>query len=96
MYVFPKDFKGEARVYYAVSTAPPLPLENGYRVIRFPQNGIIYTSTPSQSGRAKDIFYIWTIKGLKEINVTDLGASGYAQDISGAGVKEEYELITVQ
>ena len=56
-YLIPKSFHGVFRVYYGVANRPALPFEADFHLLKIPANGKLETSSPLESGAAKDEFY---------------------------------------
>lgn len=54
-FVLPEGFAGPLRVYYGISGAPALPVEEGWRVITVPRSGHVETSSPIEYGNGQDI-----------------------------------------
>jgi hypothetical protein len=54
-FVLPEGFAGPLRVYYGITGAPPLPVENGWRVIKVPRSGHVETSSPIEYGNGQDV-----------------------------------------
>lgn len=46
IWLFPEGYAGWVRVDFEVPGAPPLPDEDGYRVLRVPDTGVIETCDP--------------------------------------------------
>ncbi len=59
-FLIPSGYAGEVFVEYAVAGAPPLPLEDGARVMVIPADGWLKTSSDIQTGwRHNDELYFW-------------------------------------
>ncbi len=59
-YLIPAGFTGWTRIEFRKKDAPPLPTENGHRLIRLDAQGKLSTSSNPQSGHGKDDFYYYT------------------------------------
>jgi len=55
-YILPDGYTGWVKLDYIVKDAPPLPIEDGYRVVRFSADGYAETSSESLRGWASDRF----------------------------------------
>jgi hypothetical protein len=49
--------RGRFLVHWAAPYAPPLPVEDGHIVVRFPESGHLWTSTPMLEGTGRESFY---------------------------------------
>src|SRR5438105_4417352 len=56
----PAGYVGWIEVQYGVKGAPPLPIENGWYVIRIPPEGRLQTSSEYQDGWAADEFWYYS------------------------------------
>lgn len=95
-YILPEGYVGWVEIVHDVPHARPLPVEDGYLVVRFPGSGVLETSSPLQNGCARDVYYYATDGGLSPIGSTGLWGNtmirgGYtgASQASG-GVKRTY------
>lgn len=66
-YIVPAGFRGWARVDYRQSAAPPLPVENGERVLKVDAQGRLQTSDSPRNGHAKDEFFAATGGSLQAL-----------------------------
>lgn len=62
-FVLPEGFSGALRVYYGIDGAPPLPVENGWRLIEVPRSGIVETSSAIEYGKGLDVIVRRTPEG---------------------------------
>jgi len=60
-YLIPAGFTGWTRIEYRKKDAPPLPLEDGHRLLKLNSHGILSTSSNPQSGHGKDDFYFYAV-----------------------------------
>jgi hypothetical protein len=60
-YLIPEGYVGWVRVDYQIKGAPELPIEDGYRVYKFPNSGRLQTSSAFEVGTYADL-----ISGLKD------------------------------
>jgi hypothetical protein len=56
-YLIPTGYTGGVRIDYDQKNAPPLPLEDGRRLIKFDASGKASTSSTPLSGHGKDEFF---------------------------------------
>ncbi len=66
-YLIPEGYVGWVRINYAVNTASALVIEDGYRLFKFPENGIISTSFEGETGFATDEYYYYSERGRRRI-----------------------------
>ena len=59
-YLIPVAYSGWVRIDYGQKNAPPLPIEDGRRLIRFDANGKAVTSSSPLSGHGKDEFFYYS------------------------------------
>jgi len=59
-YLIPAGYSGWVRIDYGQKSAPPLPVEDGRRLIRFDANGKAATSSSLLSGHGKDEFFYYS------------------------------------
>lgn len=50
-YLIPEGYAGWLCVVYGDTSAAPLPIEDGYRVVKFPPTGVVQTSSGSMPGK---------------------------------------------
>jgi hypothetical protein len=78
-YDIPAGFTGWVTVEYGVAGAPPLPVEQGTRVITVPASGRVVTSTPQDLGIVHNEFFFVAPDGTRtEIVDADLVAPNAA------------------
>ncbi|MBZ5605795.1 MAG: hypothetical protein LAO79_26140 [Acidobacteriia bacterium] len=56
LWVIPDGYEGWVKIDYIVRNAPPLPLQNGHRIIQVSLSGYVQTSSELQEGWASDQF----------------------------------------
>ncbi len=66
-YILPAGYSGWVRIDYRQPTAPPLPTEEGRRVLKLDAHGALATSDSPRSGHAKDEFFAATAGGLQPL-----------------------------
>src|SRR4051812_46135484 len=69
----PQLFRGWAVIVWDVAGYPALPRDGAKLVERLPNDGILMTSTPLESGAAKDEFYLIDDGGNRVENPTKVG-----------------------
>lgn len=95
-YLIPEGYVGWARVEYQVPGTPPLPVEGGRSVLRFPPDGLLRTSSPEEFGWAKDEFSYLSGGGLRPLSQTAWGGGGMiwgrvnGESVTASG-KRQYE-----
>ena len=97
-YLIPDGYLGWVRVEYDVSGAPPLPMEDGRFILRFPPEARLQTSSPEHFGWAKDEFFYYRDRTLRPLSQTARGGggaiwgriNGEAMTLSGKHQYEEF------
>jgi hypothetical protein len=56
-FLLPDGYVGWFEVRYGVQSAPALPVQDGFDLVRVPKNGLVETSTPIEFGWADDEYY---------------------------------------
>jgi hypothetical protein len=59
-YLIPAGFTGWSRIEFRKNGAPPLPTENGHRLLKLDVQGKLSTSSNPQTGHGKDDFYYYS------------------------------------
>jgi hypothetical protein len=59
-YLIPAGFTGWTRIEFRRRGTPPLPTEDGHRLLKLDAQGKLSTSSDPQSGHGKDDFYYYT------------------------------------
>jgi hypothetical protein len=59
-YLIPDGFKGWVRIDYRQKDAPPLPIEDGRRLLKLNAQGMAVTSSDPPSGHGKDDFLYYS------------------------------------
>ena len=97
-YLIPDGYVGWVRIDYKVKEAIALPIEDGFYLIKFPSDGHLLTSTPSEYGWAADEYYYFSDADRKPLNATGWGGGGMIWGgFSGSvqGADETYEAVFV-
>jgi len=55
-WIIPEGHRGWIKIDYLVKSAPELPIQDGHRIIRFPDSGYLQTSSAQLDGWASDEF----------------------------------------
>ncbi len=94
-YLIPEKFYGTVYVYYNVKDAPPLPMEDGFRLIVVPENGIVRTSSPPIGGEFYD--EEWLYSGEKRVRMSPykLGGGSTVQQKNSLGEQEVFHKFNV-
>jgi Family of unknown function (DUF6843) len=67
-YLIPAGFAGWARIDYLQSGAPPLPVEDGRRLLKLNAQGALQTSSDPTTGPGKDEFFADTPTGRTRLS----------------------------
>ena len=76
-YLIPEGYAGWLCVTYSVSGAPPLKIEDGFRLIKFSSSGVVDTSTEGMPGKYKDEFWFYGDNNLRQMNIEKEMGGGY-------------------
>lgn len=76
-YMIPEGYAGWLCVTYSVSGAPPLEIEDGYRLVKFSPSGVVETSTAGMPGKYKDEFWFYAGNTLRKMNIENEMGGGY-------------------
>jgi hypothetical protein len=68
-YLIPEGYRGRLCTTYLVAGEPPLPDEDGFRVVKFDQSGIVRTSSEGLSGKLKDEFFVYAGASRRPLNI---------------------------
>jgi hypothetical protein len=80
-YLIPAGFTGWTRIEYRKKEAPPLPTENGHRLIKLDAQGKLSTSSNPQSGHGKDDFYYYSAGDPSKAHRTPISNAGVCKGI---------------
>lgn len=75
-YLVPDGYVGWVRVEYGVPGAPPLSMEDGRVVFKFPPEAVLRTSSPERFGWAKDEFFYYREGTLRPLQQSGRGGGG--------------------
>jgi hypothetical protein len=76
-FLIPDNYTGWVEVRYAEANANTLPIDNGTLICRIPDNGLLETSSPLESGWAKDEYFYYSKDGaLHGLKSTGWGRGG--------------------
>ena len=95
-FLIPEGYVGWVRVEFQVNGAPPLPVEGGEYLFKFPPSGLLRTSSLEEYGWAKDHYFYYSEKGARILPNTPLGGGGLIWgkingEESGSQGKRKYE-----
>ena len=76
-YLIPEGYAGWLCVTYSVSGAPPLKIEDGFRLVKFSSSGVVATSTEGMPGKYKDEFWFYGDNNLRQMNIEKEMGGGY-------------------
>lgn len=86
-YYFPEKYAGWVCVSFNVDGAPPLPIEDGFQVIKIPANGILKTSSALRPSPTADEDFYYDEKGIRKAKGLQHGGGGTVQ-------KKDEKIIT--
>jgi len=72
-YLIPENYSGWLCVKYSVPGAPALEMEDGYRLVKLPAQGVVETSTEGMPGKFKDEFWRYSGATRRQMNEKELG-----------------------
>lgn len=75
-FLIPEEYVGWVRIEYNVKNAAPLPLEDGYYLIKVPPSGLLKTSTLLEEGWAQDEYFFYHGENRSPIKKTRRGEGG--------------------
>lgn len=93
LYLIPEGYVGWVRVDYGIKDAPPLPIEDGYYVVKFPATGHVRTSTRIEEGVAQDKYYYYSNGNRRLLDTNDMIRSGFVGSVEGEEGHHEYFFI---
>jgi hypothetical protein len=75
-WLVPEGHQGWLKIDYVVKSAPELPIQNGYRILRFPATGYLQTSSAQFEGWSSDRFIFEGTKHRTLLTMDYLGGGG--------------------
>ena len=75
-YLIPEGYVGWVRIDFNIKDAPPLPIENGSYLFKFPDSGRILTSSDMEYGAASDEYYYYAGDDRKSLRGSGWGGGG--------------------
>ena len=69
-FLIPEGYVGWVRVEFQVNGAPPLPVEGGEYLFKFPPSGLLSTSSSEEYGWAKDHYFYYSEKDTRIVRDT--------------------------
>ena len=87
-YLIPEKFFGTVYVYFQVSDAPPLNMEDGYRLIIVPDSGIVKTSSDGMWGEHHDEFWLYSAGKRTRMSPYKLGGGATTERKNALGQRE--------
>jgi hypothetical protein len=72
-YLIPAGFTGWARIDYRQRTAPPLPIEDGRRLLKLNAQGALTTSSSPQTGHGNDDYFYYSSDGAQRVPISNAG-----------------------
>ncbi len=87
-YLIPHDFAGTVYVFYKVPGAEPLKMEDGYRLVVIPDNGIARTSSEPIGGKLHDEYWLYSGNKRTKMSPYKLGG-GWTEERKNALGQDE-------
>ena len=75
-YLIPDGYVGWVKVYFNVKEAPPLPIEDGHYLFKFPASGTLETSSAPEFGEATDEYHYYSENNRRLLTNTLYGGNG--------------------
>ena len=75
-YLIPEGYVGWVRINFRVKDAPPIPIEDGRYLFKFPPSGLIETSSDIEYGWAKDDYFYYSGDARRKLVETGWGEGG--------------------
>jgi hypothetical protein len=75
-YLIPEGYVGWVRINFRVKDAPPIPIEDGRYLFKFPPSGLIETSSDIEYGWSKDEYFYYSGDARRKLVGTGWGESG--------------------
>jgi len=86
-YLIPETYAGWLCISYSVNGAPPLAMEDGFRLVTFPSDGIVLTSSEGSPGKMRDEFYRYAGDNRKELEIEKELGGGYTKsNVKSSGI----------
>ena len=86
-FLIPEGYVGWVRIDFGIKDTPPLPIEDGFYLIKIPASGRLQTSTEIEYGTAKDENYYYSGDSRRLLKVTGWGSGGMIWgDFTGSDV----------
>ncbi|MGA9528836.1 MAG: hypothetical protein WBS24_12040 [Terriglobales bacterium] len=80
-YLIPAGFTGWTRIEFRKSAAPPLPVEDGHRLLILDAKGALATSSNPQTGHGNDDFYYYSAGDSSKAHRTPISNVGVCKGI---------------
>jgi hypothetical protein len=77
-YLIPEGYTGWLCVSYGVAGAPVLEMEEGFRLVRFPETGEVVTATSAMPGQHKDEFFYYKGDQRQRVDASREIGGGYS------------------
>jgi hypothetical protein len=94
-WIIPENYTGWLRLDYAVNGASPLPLENGFYLVKVPLTGRLGTSSPYNGSIDKDDFLVATSHGLEKLALSQQRMAIDQPAIQGRAVQSVFGFLTL-
>ena len=88
-FLIPEKFNGTVYVYFQVSDAPPLKMEDGYQLIVIPESGVVKTSSEPIGGKLHDEYWLYSADGKRRrMPPEKMGGGGTVERKNASGQHE--------
>ena len=85
-FLIPEGYVGWVRVEFQIKDAPPLPVEGGEYLFKFPPSGLLRTSSSEEYGWAKDHYFYYSEKGARILPDTPPGGGSLIKPQAGQSI----------
>lgn len=86
--LIPEGYHGTVYINFGVKNAPSLQLEDGYKLITVPSDGIVQTSSEIIPGKLHDEYCLYSDKGRTPLPPQRLGGGATSEKSNATGEKE--------
>ena len=76
-YLIPEGYTGWLCTSYAVPDAPPLKIEDGFRIVQFDSTGVVETSDEGMPGKLEDEFLFYSERGTRPLRFESEMGGGF-------------------
>ncbi len=76
-YLIPEGYRGWLCTTYLAESKFPLPIEDGFRLVKFDQSGVVQTSSEGLAGKLKDEFIVYSGTNRRPLNIESEMGGGF-------------------